>query len=1842
MMAVLLTTTTTAALFITADFSYAAESNVPTTVTVSSPSCTSYNANQDGSVHTRRGARSIITIQDTYAVAHAEVRVLIEGAERIVGPSGVWTSHARPMSVSLNAASVDRVTTAVLAEPNLLTPMPPEANAQNAVAIPAIFDDDAVPQSMTDDVHMKPMEKLAIFEASGGTVRRGADGEIVVKGAGWGGSRGLWVLEVELPPALTELESDESGGGSPPSVSIKEWSLVLCEVPPQELSEMAALGDGKEQPTTTDQPDGAEPGTCEADADVSPGASKECADVVSDAMENFPGASGDEMDPLADIESDAGKPTEAPEYIETAIDDMLFAPPILEETGVDDDLGDDDAENSAVRAMSSAAEQQQMDSTSWVPVKPAQVLNADSAVGETSMSEPSEGDMALMYGDGDAESQMHLPSSASARTSLTWPLPSAETSLRDTVDQMNRNRDAWTDSQQQQIFDNRVASSGSPPTAETLLQRGGDRAKGAQQLKQILPTLDRPAGGFGGGGQPILPLLREVTNQYTDYTASQSGVVRNALGNVLRVYLPPIGPLVWTWGLVSWGASKVKQALTPGPKKCLSAPFALNTLRVLNSLNDTLECDFEDVDDDIDDDTNPDDFLRRRRRISPFGFGAGPLDKIFNGFFARRRRVCGDINSFSNLPFLAFRAFWNPFALLPFGLTGVFRPFMFLPEPGLVDPLQVNGVDERFLFGRTGLFETKLLKRGDYFFRYKNVTNSSFELHSDVNNELDRHAYELYHRYRNGTLKARYMHSSVRTSKVTVDYPGTNSTEAKTRDGRDAIKLEFSRLHKKATGKYLDPERIKILSIYDRRDYFCRPRPQPKKLLFRLRIDGNVTKDPIITELPNTTIPADFPLMQSGVPPTTTSSSSSSSSLRRRRLQQIGDDDHFPNPDGLFGDCTNCTQICTRAVANPIIIGNPGFNVRPSECDNEASAKRVVKLFLKLQVADILNSCAFDGPPPVYTGIVSHNDVKVQAVDPNSCDPTHGFLIAVRYTSGLFDKQKAHLLSSSCLGSSNALNEIIYELWNPSSSNTITKKPNLCRLSDVRDALFVPYKPSNETLTFEEHIKDIDEKTPFDTLHHVYKGKPAAGDDDDDDDDELTAGRRRSLLGDFSNDFTETWHPQYSINAIDNTETASPDATFISHGPWESGKQVYGIPLYATEKFLDNTGRVETRTFSGVTGGTQGIRVEHDPFTQSGSVDYKPRFGFECFYPHEKYIRQNIMGQGNKGMRWYAGYGKILPGYKPYAYQYHDHSHGKQFEHDKDTWDFYGKKHARSLYDSNHTLANRTALQHTTFGYPWVRKTKSGSFANANLRLRHQMNGTNATFVRVLNKYDLVKRNFRGVGFRRTFGPLGPLSPFAGFPGPGRLLFPVPGRRRAPFPFAPAPYLRKQWLKNFKSPYIPAYYPLARGLGRSGSRLTKNNVTGMLNDPNLPEFSRNLTGRFFPGYRPTALKNAIYSPEWRPSRAFVVEEGIVVDIMVMDPKKGFAKTMELARASTEAGFCSAPGPAWFDETRPFAFGGLFAFLYPNLAGTFLDPTIGRDLAGPFFPNLRSFFQSRPFGALPFFRPWLYFGISKNVVPTNAIPVYKNVNMTTDDAIIVRRVFSGVYQDVPCNDTLFCNGTSFFTKGISFQKGRVLDVSNGRVAPESRGSDKLDKYDALFKNYNPDTIPLKQVQCTENSVSCRALAWQSDDESPFYRYSKERDFDIVKEKMRRAASTSKLLGDGGDINLIRKNGDGLGYGDGVGYPSKLLRLPFVVNLPLIGPFFALPGPFLPARFAFRASVAFFSRVFYPAGACPWPCVSALRVEHNGTQVFRVTRCVDPAALDADGLPAICPFGFGVLG
>ena len=162
------------------------------------------------------------------------------------------------------------------------------------------------------------------------------------------------------------------------------------------------------------------------------------------------------------------------------------------------------------------------------------------------------------------------------------------------------------------------------------------------------------------------------------------------------------------------------------------------------------------------------------------------------------------------------------------------------------------------------------------------------------------------------------------------------------------------------------------------------------------------------------------------------------------------------------------------------------------------------------------------------------------------------------------------------------------------------------------------------------------------------------------------------------------------------------------------------------------------------------------------------------------------------------------------------------------------------------------------------------------------------------------------------------------------------------------------------------------------------------------------------------------------------------------------------------------------------------------------------------------------------------------------------------------------------------------------------------------------------------------------MSCRALAWQSDDESPFYRYSKERDFDIVKEKMRRAASTSKLLGDGGDINLIRKNGDRLGYGDGVGDPSKLLRLPFVVNLPLIGPFFALPGPFLPARFAFRASVAFFSRVFYPAGACPWPCVSALRVEHNGTQVFRVTRCVDPAALDADGLPAICPFGFGVLG
>ena len=148
----------------------------------------------------------------------------------------------------------------------------------------------------------------------------------------------------------------------------------------------------------------------------------------------------------------------------------------------------------------------------------------------------------------------------------------------------------------------------------------------------ILPTV----GGARGRGTPILPLLREVTNQYADYTAGQSGVLRSALGNVLRVYVPPIG--TWLWPLVAsvMGAANVAAALKPSPSKCLSAPKSLNTLRVLNNLNDTLECDLDDVDAEG-------RAIRRFGRFGPVGPGGiGSFDKLFNGFFYRRRRVCGE------------------------------------------------------------------------------------------------------------------------------------------------------------------------------------------------------------------------------------------------------------------------------------------------------------------------------------------------------------------------------------------------------------------------------------------------------------------------------------------------------------------------------------------------------------------------------------------------------------------------------------------------------------------------------------------------------------------------------------------------------------------------------------------------------------------------------------------------------------------------------------------------------------------------------------------------------------------------------------------------------------------------------------------------------------------------------------------------------------------------------------------------------------------------------------------------------------------------------------------------
>ena len=39
---------------------------------------------------------------------------------------------------------------------------------------------------------------------------------------------------------------------------------------------------------------------------------------------------------------------------------------------------------------------------------------------------------------------------------------------------------------------------------------------------------------------------------------------------------------------------------------------------------------------------------------------------------------------------------------------------------------------------------------------------------------------------------------------------------------------------------------------------------------------------------------------------------------------------------------------------------------------------------------------------------------------------------------------------------------------------------------------------------------------------------------------------------------------------------------------------------------------------------------------------------------------------------------------------------------------------------------------------------------------------------------------------------------------------------------------------------------------------------------------------------------------------------------------------------------------------------------------------------------------------------------------------------------------------------------------------------------------------------------------------------------------------------------------------------------------------------------------------RAGLAVFSRIFYPSGPCPWPCVSSLVVVNNNTGSFRVVR------------------------
>ena len=1707
------------------------------------PSCTAYSADAGNSVHTARGARSILTVQEAYAVSRVEVQLELEGTASLVGREGPWADSTRPLTVSLSAASVDRVASAILAEPDLAMEFPP-ANA-SVVDVPAIFVDGAEGRSAAS----APLEPLSLFAAGEGTVRHGTDGALVVKGAGWGGSRGLWVLEVEMPPALLDRATDDvTDQTGHLAVAIKQWTLVLCETPQVALEALASPqnDDGGDAESDTNGGDGGGTGAQE-DGEIGTCAAEdaECTATVAEALEEFPGAMDDDNEAT-------------PDEIEGAIDDLLFSPPAPEDVGFDGGA-------SPLRVMSAEQSEQE-----WMPVPssgaaapPFQPSPQELALAEglrnlphappASLPPPQQEDgHPILHDDGALGTlSVSTPATSTEQQPFTWPLPSAD-ALRNIVAQMQERAQSM---QQEQA---------SLVNAYSLETGGGDALEptssstGTSPDKQILPTLN----GGGGGGAPILPLLREVSNQYTDYTASQSGVLRSALSNVLRVYIPPIGPLLSTAGLIAWGSAKVKEALTPGPKKCVAAPFALNTLRVVNSLNDTLDCD---------EDFEADSVRARRGFFGPAGGFGGGIDKYFNGFFARRRRVCGDAGTFGNLPFLAFKVFWNPFALLPFGLTGVFRPFL-----GVVDPvLGEDGVEDvRFYFGKTGMFESKLLKKGDYYFRYKGMTNSSFAMKETSNNMFDRYAYEMYKRHRNGTLASRFLHRSVRTTKLTVDWPGTNFTEATTRDGKDALKLDFSRLHKKATGKYLDPERVKILAIWDRRDYFCRPAPTPKKLLFRLQLvdnsAGNSTENP--------------------------------------------------------GACNDCASVCGVATNNAIISSKNGFDISPMQCTGtppSSLARMVAEDYLSLLMADVLNSCAFDGPPPVFTSIVTADDIKVRAAS-EDCNPTFGYDVAVRYASGLFDKQKAFLLGPECLGNAQKVNNIINKLWTPASNPvpanaTRSTIPNICSVRDVSDEIFVRYVPkdnstnSNSTnSTFVEHLNDLQSLHPYDDLSQFGKtsGIP---------------GRRRSLLDDSGVNYEQTWFPFGESG--DRALSSSADSTyetFVSAHHLDATTKVYGIPLYAAEKFLDNTGPVQQ---------PDGIQAEFDPFTMAGKIDYKPRFGFECFYPHEKYIREDVLGNGNKGLRWYPGYGQIFPGYKPYANQFKDPEHARHFRREKDSHHFYGKY--RALYDANHTRIPDKELGNTTFGYPWVPKTKSGKFTGfVNHTRVNVTNGTNVTIIRPLNKYDRVKRNFRGAGFARR--PFGLTTPFA-FDGPTRAIFPTKGRLRAPFPFVPAPTLRKQWLKNFKTPYIPAYYPLQRGLGMDGMPVNKSNVTGEVDPLVPPKFTDDLTGLYFPGYRTTAFKNAIYSPEFRPSRAFVIEEGIVVDVAIVDPKKGFAKSMELARASTEKGFCSAPGPAWFDETKPFAFGGLFAFLYPNLAGTFLDPTIGRDLAGPFFPNLRSFFQSRPYGGLPFFRPGLFYGISRDVAPTNSVPVYRNVNVTTDDRVVTQRLFSGVYQDVPCNTT-FCNGTATFTKGVSFQKGRVLDVTNTRITPGSHATDSGDKYDSLFKTYNPDTMNVHAVSCKANSALCKSLAWHSDDESPFRRFDdKEKTLDQIKEEMRNAASTSVLLGDRGSFDNLNTGKVGGPFGDSsrYGYGAKLLRLPFVVNLPFIGPFFAWPGPFLPARFGFRAGIAFFSRLFYPAGACPFPCVSSLVVITNSTGgLVRRVRCIDPDNGE------ICPFGFGI--